>query len=159
MLTQARLKELLHYDPETGISTWISMRAGVRFGAAAGTLTKIGYIVVKVDGIDYGVHRLAWLYMTGNFPVDRIDHKNGNGSDNRFSNLRKANARINGENIRKARKHNKTGVLGVSHNFKKFQARITVKGKQMYLGNFKTPELAHAAYLKAKRALHEGCTI
>jgi hypothetical protein len=166
-LTAARLRDLLHYDPETGAFTWRFSRKGRpgKAGAVAGTVDKrFGYRYIGLDGQRHGTQRLAWLYMTGEWPSAEVDHIDGDRTNDQWNNLRDVPLRMNRENIRKARSDNtSTGFLGVRINRKngdaRYQARITVKGKEMHLGRFDTPEEAHEAYLAAKRALHAGCTI
>lgn len=101
--------------------------------------------------------------MTGEWPTCEIDHKNCIRHDNRWDNLREAKTFANKQNQKKAQRNNRTGLLGVSPCRGKFRATIYLKkdGKknQYYLGDYPTPELVHTAYLKAKRQLHEGCTI
>jgi len=156
---QATLRELLFYDSETGIFTWLVKRPGwLKVGDGAGYLLE-GYRVISLHGRQYKAHRLAWLYMTGSWPEEEIDHKNGKRADNRWSNLRLATRSLNKQNMRKARSDNQVGLLGVSPNRKNFQAEIRLNGRGYYLGTFRTPEAAHAAYLRAKRVLHSGCTI
>lgn len=89
----------------------------------------------------------------------QIDHKNTVRSDNWWKNLRHADDVLNRQNIRKARANNKTGFLGVHVQRGKFKAQIRVNFYPMHLGYFDTPELAHQAYLKAKRKYHAGCLI
>ena len=121
---------------------------------------KLGYILISVDGRQYQAHRLAFLWMTGRLPSQMIDHINGDGKDNRWTNLREASPRVNVQNQRAARADNGLGLLGVYQNHKRFMARITTHEKRnKYLGTFDTPEQAHEAYLAAKREYHEGCTI
>ena len=85
-ITEARLKERLHYDPDTGIFTWLKMsRQPKRLGSVAGGRCD-GYIQIYLDGLIYRAHRLAWLYMTGEWPVGYLDHKNGVRDDNRWCN-------------------------------------------------------------------------
>lgn len=160
LITQTRLKELLKYDPISGLFAW-RIQAGNRIhaGDLAGSQTQYGYWSIFVDGHRYQAHRLAWLYMTGDWPKDETDHINGNRVDNRFQNLREASKTINQQNQRKPRKDNTTGFLGVSRNGAAFMSQICVNGEQKYLGTFKTPELAHIAYLENKRNSHFGCTI
>lgn len=160
MLTQARLKELLSYDPETGIFINLINRCAARAGMPIGSLSKEGYIHAGIDMKVYALHRLAWLYMTGSFPSGQIDHIDGCRSNNAFSNLRDVHKDINVQNQKKAQRSNKsTGVLGTFKNGIGFAARISVHNKKHYLGTFKTIDEAHDAYLKAKRELHPGCTI
>ena len=162
ILTQERLKELLHYDPNTGNFIWL-VRTSNRFcvGDVAGSLSNKGYKYTQIDGCKYRASRLAWFYMTGEWPKDQVDHFNTIRNDDRWCNLREATNRINAQNKRKAQNNNKTGFLGVSpaHDYKGFIAQITFNGEVQYLGTFDTPELAHKAYLDAKRVMHEGCTI
>ena len=160
MLTQDRLRQILHYDPDTGVFTRIKKQTGVRQGAIAGSLSKEGYLVTSVDCKVYKCHRLAWLYMTGSWPANHIDHKDGNKANNRFYNLRDVTKSQNMQNQRKAQAHNKaTQLLGVYKNGVNFAARIWHNNTRVYLGTFATKEEAHAAYLAAKRLLHSTCTI
>lgn len=158
-LTIERLKEVLNYNPETGLFIRLMSTARcIKIGEVAGTKCN-GYSVIMVDNINYPAHRLAWFYMTGKWPIDIIDHKNGIRYDNKFSNLREATPKINAENKKSARIDNSSGVLGVEKIRSKFRAHIVTDGKKKHIGMFDTAELAHIAYVDAKRKLHEGCTI
>lgn len=160
-LTSARLRELLHYNPETGqFRRLITTSANAIAGAIAGS-NFMGYLSVSVAKRHYLCHRLAWLYMTGEWPQFTVDHIDGSRSNNRWDNLRDVPHRTNIQNERKARTSNKSsGLLGVAPNGKRWMAQIRLGGKKSeYLGTFDTPEEAHHAYLTAKRAHHEGCTI
>jgi len=160
MLTQERLKEVLHYDPETGIFTWAVRTSNrVRVGDIAGCDDGRGYLQIKIDGVLHRVHRLAWLYMTGEFPTFLVDHENGIVSDSRWKNLRDATKIRNGQNRRKANKNNLTGLLGVSRHGNQFRAIIHTGKVRTRIGDYASPELAHAAYVEAKRRLHQFCTI
>ncbi len=162
-LTAQRLRDVLHYDPETGLFRWRerhSLRS--RPGQVAGTLNKaIGYVVFRVDKRLYYAHRLAWLYVTGEWPAHGIDHINGQRADNRWTNLRDVEQAINTQNQRAPHSHGTSGYLGVSFDKRsgKWRAIVTLDDKQIEVGTFHTPEVAHAAYLAAKRRVHEGCTI
>jgi hypothetical protein len=106
----------------------------------------------------------AWLYVHGEWPKHTIDHINGIRSDNRIENLRDVPTRTNLENTRSQSRKNETGFMGVSRNKTSVRAdswvaAITVNRKTIHLGVYETPEQAHAAYIQAKRRLHEGCTI
>lgn len=143
-LTQERLQELLHYDPETGHFTWLKWRrnsgqkrAGTREG---------GYIRIKIDGKSYRAHRLAWLYIVGAFPALQVDHADGDGFNNRWNNLREATASQNMGNRRRG-VNNETGVKGVYRKDGKFAARIA----NTHLGTFETIESAAMAYAVAAR--------
>lgn len=162
MITQPRLKELLSYDPDTGVFTWAVNRFRARVGMVAGSLHGEGYRKIKLDGIDYLEHRLAWLYVTGAFPQEDTDHINGNRADNRIVNLRDVSRTTNMHNERAPRTNGTSGFLGVSwvSSRKKWRAKITVGSKRKTIGEFSSPEAAHEAYLNAKRVLHaDGCTI
>lgn len=156
-VTQARLRELLHYDPLTGFFTrraTTGHRGQWKAGEIAGSKGKDGYIRIWVDCKSYQAGRLAFLYMTGAWPKVEADHKDSNTSNNIWLNLRDATKSQNQQNLRRARSHNILGVLGVSEYRGRFCARIKVDGIKHSLGTFDTPELAHAAYIEAKRRLH-----
>jgi hypothetical protein len=159
MITAERLRELVHYCPETGVFTHLQSKGRKKAGMRAGWLRKDGYIETEVDGKAYKAHRLAWLYTYGAWPIHHIDHIDGNRSNNRLINLRDVNRFINSQNQRLPCKINQCGFLGVHKHGPKFRAQIRVKGKNKHLGLFDTAELAHEAYLRAKRVFHEGCTI
>jgi hypothetical protein len=99
--------------------------------------------------------------MTGEWPQGEVDHINGVPSDNRWSNLRDVGRTKNAQNIRKPKSNGQSGFLGVSHrkDTGRYQAFITVERKRKTLGCYATAEAAHAAYLEAKRQLHEGNTL
>lgn len=149
-LTQDRLKELLHYDPETGVFTWRrDMQGKMAFaGQEAGSINSRGYREIGVDGRSYYAHRLAWLYMHGYLP-NRIDHKNLNTSDNSARNIRECTQSSNVANS-PMRKSNTTGIKGVGlHKSGKFTASITVNYRKIHLGYFHTKEAAAESYIKA----------
>ena len=163
-LTAERLRELLHYDPETGIFIWRVNIAHSRSksGATAGNFNQDGYRIIGIGRRSYCAGRLAWLYIHGCWPTKKIDHRNGQVSDNKITNLRDVSTSVNGQNQRKAMSSNYScGLLGVTFNkrAKKWQASIELDGKSHYIGLFQSPVAAHTAYLSAKRILHEGCTI
>lgn len=159
-LTAKRLREVLHYNPKTGIFTNKIWRGGTsHVGAIAGSLRKDGYISIFIDTFGYLGHRLAWLYVYGKWPSKHIDHVNHVNTDNRIKNLRNVSRSTNLQNRKGACINSKTGVLGVSPYRNKYQAAISIQGKQTNLGHFSTIEKASAAYLAAKRKYHEGCTI
>jgi len=158
-LTAERLRAVLRYDPETGLFTRIAAGKGSRVGEIAGSLHKgTGYVRVSVDCQVFLAHRLAWLYMTGEWPAEEIDHKDGAKGDNRFANLRDVSRSINQQNKRTCRKDSATGILGVSPHRGQFVAQIGSEGCIRRLGVFGDIESAHAAYLAAKREMHAGCT-
>lgn len=156
--TQEQLKRVLRYDAATGAFTWIAKMGRMRPGDPAGTCSR-GYILLNIFGRKYSAHRLAWFYVTGKWPKYQVDHTNGLRGDNRWPNLREATNSLNQQNLKKATSRSATGLLGVMKNKKRFGAVIHLNGQSYWLGTFNTPELAHAAYLTAKRKLHPGCTI
>ena len=156
MLTQERLKELLDYDPETGVFVWkVNRGRTAKAGTPAGNKNHDGYNRIMVDGKHYMAHRLAWFYVYGVWPANELDHINRERGDNKISNLRKASRLENMWN-RARHSNNTSGYAGVSwsklHN--KWRADIQVNGKGKHLGLFNTPEEAHTAYLAAKEELH-----
>lgn len=160
-LTAERLRELLDYDPDTGVFTWLicANNNGAIAGSRAGALHSEGYFYIGIGGKRYFAHRLAWLYMTGKWPEHDIDHRDGNRSRNVYSNLRSVTRSVNLQNQRQGRSNNSTGRLGVTRKDGGFAAQISVNGKHVSLGTHATVELASAAYVEAKRRLHEGCTL
>ena len=159
-LDAERLRELMHYDPETGVFTRLVRTSNrVKVGDVAGSLSHYGYLEFQLYGKLRKAHRLAWLYMTGEWPTGEIDHRNTVRTDNRFCNLRDVTTLGNQQNRRSANKNSLTGFLGVSPKRGKWKAQIRAGGVLRHLGTFETPTAAHQAYLQAKRKLHEGCTI
>jgi HNH endonuclease/AP2 domain len=156
MLTQKSLKGIINYNPDTGIFTRIKTTRNVKSGDVAGHLTIHGYIAICVGGRKYSAHRLAWLYMTGEWPKDQIDHINCVRNDNRFVNLREATNSANQQNIKNPRSDNKSGLLGAFFDPKsnKYTSRIKINKKRFYIGTFNTANEAHQAYLNAKSEHH-----
>lgn len=165
ILTAERLREVLHYDPETGIFTRkirLAQRHQVGdradFVARGGGLK--GYYRVSLFSERHLAHRLAWLYVYGEWPKFEIDHLDGDRANNRIVNLRDVPASINSQNKHKARVDNRSGLLGVTtFGDGRFRASLYIKGKRVHIGMYQTPEAAHEAYLDAKRKIHPGCTI
>lgn len=148
-LTVERLRELLHYDPETGV--WVRKVAfpNAPVGSIAGCRhKKHNTILIRVDGFLYTSHRLAWLYMTGKLPVLEIDHRDTDPTNNKWNNLREATGVENCAN-KKPHKDNKSGLKGVFPNKKRWSSKIMKNGNRVHLGTFDTPEQAHEAYTKA----------
>lgn len=157
------LRRELTYDPVTGVFTRLISRSNtVAVGEAAGSVDDMGYVRINLLGGRYRAHQLAWLYMTGEWPQTDIDHINGRRDCNQWVNLRAVSRTVNLQNRRAANPLNKTsGLLGASwsEQAQKWWSYIRVDGKTRHLGLYSTAEEAHSAYLVAKRALHEGCTI
>lgn len=146
-LTQARLKELLHYAPETGRFTWLRWGRGCSDAQReAGTINLEGYRRIQLDGEFYQASHLAWLYMTGAHPIRQIDHRDRDESNDRWENLRAATQTQNKANSGVYR-NNGLGIKGVRlHRNGQFEARIRSNGKLIYLGCFRTIDEAKAAY-------------
>ena len=146
----------------TGAFVWLQMLSNRGpVGAQAGRVDARGYVAIGLDRRQYKAHRLAWLYMTGEWPALEVDHRDADRANNAWLNLRQLTHRHNMENERKARSTNKSGLLGV-HQCRatgRYRAAITVAGRCKQLGRFDTPELAHQAYVNAKRQLHAGNTL
>ena len=150
MITQKRLKELLHYNPDTGIFTRkIKTSNRINIGDVAGGKDLDGYLTVSLDGSRYRTHRLVFLHITGSIPefVDHIDH---NRQNNLFSNLRPATRYMNQQNL-SMRKDNKSNFTGVCKHKNAWIARINVKNVQINLGRFKNKQDAINSRLKANK--------
>ena len=157
--TAEEVRAALDYDPFTGVFRW-RWRADVLpwintrcAGKVAGSLDRRSrtniYITIRLNGRLYLAHRLAWVWMTGEWPDGDLDHENTDGTDNRFINLRPATRTQNNGNQRLSRA-NTTGLKGVSPLPNgRYQAQIAYQGKNHRLGHFDSPEEAHDAYCYA----------
>lgn len=146
----AQVRELLRYNKRTGVLTWRVARGRVPAGARAGSWKK-RYFYIGLFGKTYLVHRVIWLLVTGTWPKADIDHRDGDGSNNKFRNLRDASKAVNMRNRKRASKNNGTGYLGVSATGTgRFYARIKQGPKSKHLGHFNTPRAAHRAYVEAR---------
>lgn len=124
-LTQNRLKELLEYDPSTGIFKWRNFGPGVRYNREAGTLTNKGYVVIGIDNERYLANRLAFLYMTGSWPEHEAEHEDRNPANNTWINLRDATHAENLSNTT-IRNDNTSGVKGVTWDKQKNKWKVQV---------------------------------
>ena len=137
MITQSELKKQIHYSPETGLfKRLISKTSSVNVGDKAGSLRTNGYLAFHLNNKLYYSHRLAFLYMSGRFPI-QVDHINHSRTDNRWINIREANASINSKN-RSLKESNISGTTGVhfAKHAKMWRAQIQVKSKMISLGYF-----------------------
>lgn len=160
MITQERLTELLHYNQDTGIFTWkVSLSNRVQVGHVVGEHITRGYKEISIDNKPYRAHRLAFLYMTGAFPINTVDHINHIRGDNRWGNLRDVSHCDNHKN-QTIRRTNTSGHTGVYWNKQRtmWQSYITVNGKMLYLGRFINKDCAIAARKAAenKYNFHEN---
>jgi len=155
MITQTRLKELLHYEPTTGLFTWLVDRKKAKKGTHP-TYTNHGYICIRIDTVLYGAHRLAWLYVHGSMPKEQLDHINRDRMDNRIDNLREVTAGQNRMNMG-MKTTNTSGYTGVSWNKRtqRWEANIKANGKRIGLGHHKDILDAHNAYQAAKLIYHK----
>ena len=160
-IDSTRLKDFLTYDLQSGKFYWKTNRGyHIKVGDVAGCLHHSGYIVIAIEKQQYQAHRLAWLYVHGEYPKNHIDHINGIRSDNRIENLRDAIQSENCQNLKKSR--GLSGLLGASIDpvrKNRWKSSIKLNGKNIYLGWFKTPKEAHQAYIQAKRQLHPFGTL
>jgi hypothetical protein len=147
-MNQQLLRARLQYEPSTGVFT----RA--RGYSKVGRVATKGYIQISVAGYRYMAHRLAWLYVHGDWPQGQIDHINQNKTDNRIENLRVVSNKQNQENVTMWA-HNKSGRRGVrwSQCIGKWIAEIIQHKKKIHLGAFETIIDAVAARIKAEREL------
>lgn len=163
-LTAARLRELFEYSPATGMfRRKVIAGPGCRQMLVGWTLgtnfdsRQSGYKRISVEGKQYKAHRLAWLYVYGEWPRMEIDHINGNRADNRIANLRDVPLFINRQNRLVPTSGNALRVLGVYQcRPGRFMAQISVNGRTKKVGTFRTAHEASAAYLAAKRKHHPG---
>jgi hypothetical protein len=148
VITADELRVLFDYNPDTGEFNWKVKVKGRKLGRAAGYKNSHGYILIGVRRKMYYAHRLAWLYVFGDFPECQIDHINCNKSDNRISNLRLATGSQNKANS-KLRSDSKNGLKGIKKKGNRWKAKIKVNGVETSLGIFDSKQDAHDAYCKA----------
>jgi hypothetical protein len=159
MITQSELKEVLDYNPETGIFIWrVRSNNNLQIGDVAGC-TFDEYCYIGINNKVYATHRLAWLYVYGYFPENNIDHKDRNPSNNRIDNLREVGQQCNTRNTGN-RIDNTSGIKGIAW-FKRDQnwrVYITIDGKQYHLGYHKDFYEAVCARLAVEQCLDwHGC--
>lgn len=150
MITQKEIKNLLHYDKDTGIFNWLKeikySKHNIGDIAGKNSINTMGYMTIMLNRKRYLTHRLAWLYVHGVWPKV-IDHINGIKTDNRIENLRVVTVRQNQQN---RVEHRNGKLVGASYNKrdKKWNSKIVINGKQKHLGYFDTEEQAHEAYMR-----------
>lgn len=156
------IRKALCYDPESGVLRWRETRGPTApKDGVVGTPGAHPYGRVMIGGRHYLAHRVAWFLHYGAWPLRGIDHIDGNPGNNRINNLRDVEQMTNSQNLRCAMSNSRSGLLGAHwHKMsRRWHAQIRVGGRVRHLGAFRTADDAHAAYLGAKRLLHEGCTI
>lgn len=166
-ITPELLRQLLRYEPETGMYFWKERPASMfssegyckkwntQYANKQSMTTKGGdnYYQIRVLGINFKAHRVVWAMHYGEWPNGSIDHINGVQTDNRITNLRVVSHSENLKNMG-VRKNNTSGVVGVcwdkrEHRWKAF---IRQGGKMFNLGNFDKIEDATQARKKAEIA-------
>jgi hypothetical protein len=154
-ITQEYLREILDYNPETGLFIWKINRGRLcKKGNTAGSIDSWGHLQICINSRKRLAHRLAWLYVYGTEPKQQIDHIDGNKQNNAISNLRDVNQTLNQQNRTKARKDSSSGLMGVTKEGSKYKAQIKAHKKTFYLGMFQTAQEAFEAYKQAKLQLH-----
>lgn len=151
--TARYVRSLLRYSPETGEFFWLVSRGSVKAGRKAGSVDGSGYIQIRIDKAFYKAHCLAWLYVYHKWPRGRLDHRDGDFTNNRMVNLRRASHSQNMAN-RKLNKNSTTGFKGVTKRGDRFLAYVNKDGQRHWLGYFPTAAEAHAAYVAAAQKLH-----
>ena len=152
MITQEYLKFILNYNEITGIFTWENRPSNrIQLKQIAGCEQKIGYITIQINKKHYKAHRLAWLYVYGEWPKNQIDHINGIRNDNRIENLRDVSVRENSSNGVEHRNNKLIGAYITKD--KKWKSQIQINKKLIYLGIYNTELEAHNAYITKKEAL------
>lgn len=151
-------KKVISYDPITGIFTRIKAAGGkASVGSVCGTVVgSDGYRRISVCGMVFLAQRLAWFFHYGEWPVDDVDHRDGNRDFNAIANLRSASRKNNNYN-RIPQKNCSSGYKGVSWHkrMKLWRATMYVDGKQKFLGHYRSPEEASAAYERAAK-IYQG---
>jgi hypothetical protein len=156
MLTAEFVRSLLEYNPDTGTFVWRAR--GKKFwdnchaGKNAGSICSTGHLRISILDRGYFAHRLAWLIMTGEHPVNEIDHKDGNPANNKWDNIRAATRQQNQQN-RRRHSSNSSGFKGVFKNRigVTWSAQIYCFGKKIHIGCYPTAEMAHEAYCEAAK--------
>lgn len=162
-ITRDTVSAFLRYDLQTGQFT--RKRRDGTWTLTGGVHKATGYCVIGIGHKPYLAHRLAFLLMTGSWPVNEVDHINGDRADNRWCNLRDVTSGGNKQNRKRHQVNNAQQLLGVSfwparRGTKKYVAQLSKAGKRLHCSYHETPEAAHAAYVAAKRQHHqEGNTL
>lgn len=156
MLTMCRLHELVSYNQETGEFSRRIRASNIKQGLVNPRPSKQGYLRMRIDGGLYSLHRIAWFYVNGEWPANLLDHKDGDKTNNKISNLRAA---THGENLQNISIESKaeSGLKGAYFDKKsgKWQAKIMLDYKSISAGYYSTALLAHEAYLDAKKKHHK----
>jgi hypothetical protein len=158
LLDQTELHRILDYDFLTGIFRWKINKQNIKLGAIAGSKNFRGYIRIGINGKDYRAHRLAWLYMVGEWPSDILDHEDRNPSNNKFSNLRLSNSKHNLENQNMNKTKKWKAIPGVYFDPKRnyWNIRLNINGKSKSFGSFFDKDEAEEECKKQRRIHYPG---
>ena len=150
-LTHARLLEAVRYDPETGHFWRLGLRGSAPKDKPLGHVEKNGYRRITIDQETHQANRLAWFYMTGEWPKLTVDHIDLDRDNNAWANLRAAT-----HSQQHANTPGRLSIKGAHWNrFRGYwQSQIIVQGKCYWLGRYETPEEAHEAYVSAAKRFH-----
>lgn len=153
-ITAQDVREKYDYNPDTGVFVF---RAGKKAGMVCGAVHPDGYLLIAVKNKCQRAHRMAWLYVHGEYPAGEIDHINGVRDDNRIANLRVTDRRGNMQNLHGPKKNSRCSSVGVSYRPKtgQYVARIQTVGGRLYLGCFRNELDASNAYQAAKKIYHQ----
>jgi hypothetical protein len=147
-----QLKEILEYQPDTGLFYWKTSGKGIKKNRKAGHLSKDGYVDIRIKNSLYPAHRVAWMMVTGSWPNNFVDHINRIRSDNRFVNLREATKAENAQNT-DLPSNNTSGYKGVVWHKpnRNWCAQIFINKKHIHLGSFKNLQDAINARAEAEK--------
>lgn len=149
----------ISYNSASGLFMWVVSEPGITLGKLAGSVSRHGYLIIRLDRKPHRAHRLAWFLVHGEWPQGEIDHIDGDRLNNRLHNLRVVDRAGNSQNRRSAQSNNQScGLLGVTWNkqHKKWQAKLMANKVRHHVGYFSDPNEAHEAYMEAKARLHIG---
>ena len=151
-MTKDYLHGVLDYSLVTGEFTWKKKLARkVVIGDVAGCVSRYGYTHIRIDGVVYQAHRLAFLYVMGYLPTNLVDHRNNIRSDNRWENLREATYSQNRMNCKS---YNKFRVKGVGFYIGKYRVRLKESGRYRVFGYYPTLEEATLVSLREQKRIH-----